>query len=203
MEPFIDGGLIELFIAIAALGYLINFIFLKKYLLVLFSIVSGLAPVLLFFLHHTALFYLLVALCVCNSILLIAVLWKIRIQTPYEPLFDLKKYFKQIKKKFRSDAVDNHVEKFDQSLAGINEIKDDNFFYVYPNHSNSLVNIVFAKPVTNGNIKLINTMGRTVMEKTGVNSNSLTIDISEQANGIYFIEIIVNGSSSKIKLVKN
>ena len=49
MEPFFDGELFELLIAIG-IGSSLNFVFKKKYLLVIYSIISVSAPILLFFL---------------------------------------------------------------------------------------------------------------------------------------------------------
>jgi hypothetical protein len=59
MEIFVDGGLFELLITLS-LGYLINVIYLKKYLLLLFSCVSIGAPIGLLFLHKGGALYLLV-----------------------------------------------------------------------------------------------------------------------------------------------
>lgn len=98
MEPFFDGGLIELLIAIG-IGYTLNFIFLKKYLLVFFSIVSIVAPVLLFYVNQGEIYYLLVGVCIFNTIFLNTLLWKQRLTEPDKPLFDLKKYLEQYRKK--------------------------------------------------------------------------------------------------------
>jgi hypothetical protein len=91
MEPFFDGGMFELIIIIG-LGYLVNFIFLKRYLLVFFSILSLASPVLLFFFRNGELFYFSAMMTIFNSILLVILLWKERKKSIGEPLFDLRKF---------------------------------------------------------------------------------------------------------------
>ena len=97
MEIFIDGGLFELLAAIS-LGYIINIIFLKKYLLILFSAVSVSATILTIFFNKGDIFYFLAAINIFNSILLVVLLWRQRSKYPNQPLFDIGK----IKKVFYS-----------------------------------------------------------------------------------------------------
>ena len=89
MEIFVDGGLFELLIALS-LGYLINVIYLRKYLLFVYSCVAVAAPILLFFLARNDAFYILAAITVLNSILLVVLLWRQRIEMPGKPLFNLQ-----------------------------------------------------------------------------------------------------------------
>lgn len=101
MEPFIDGGIFEVIIAIA-FGYAINFIFLKKYLLLFFSVLSVAAPVLLIFSPKGELYYMLFGLCLFNSLFLVILLWKERIKNPHHPLFDIEKFRRKI---FRKNSI--------------------------------------------------------------------------------------------------
>src|SRR5689334_6438289 len=91
MEVFVDGGLFEIIIAIA-FGYAINFIFLKKYLLIIFSVLSVLAPLALFFFHSGEIYYWLVSIGIVNSVFLVVLLWKERYRLPNQPLFDIEKF---------------------------------------------------------------------------------------------------------------
>jgi hypothetical protein len=93
MEPFIDGGYIELLLVLLA-GFAINFIFLKKHVLVIFSVISIASPVFLLFITGGAFYSWLVSLCIFNAAFLIILLWKIKIKDPVKPLFDLQKIFK-------------------------------------------------------------------------------------------------------------
>ena len=95
MEIFIDGGLFEIGI-LTALAYTINYIFLKKYLLIIFSVVSILSPLALIFFRTGELFYWFTAVSFINGILLVVLLWKIRDKFPQRPLFDLSKFRKRL-----------------------------------------------------------------------------------------------------------
>ena len=88
METFLDGGLFELIIAIV-FAYFLNFIFLKKYLLLIFSLLIITAPVILFFINKNELHSWLVAICLFNAVLLIVLLWKEKIRNPAESLFNV------------------------------------------------------------------------------------------------------------------
>jgi len=99
MEPFFDGGLIELFVA-SLFAFALNYIFLRKYLLLVYSVVVIACPVLLFFYRNGEPATLLTAVCVFHSVLLVILLWKQKAAEPYKQLFDIQK----MKEEFRSKA---------------------------------------------------------------------------------------------------
>jgi hypothetical protein len=86
METFLDGGLFEFFIALSVAVFL-NFIFLKRYLLIVFSLIIIASPVVLFFIPKNELFYWVVSFSLFNSILLVVLLWKVKTESPQMPLF--------------------------------------------------------------------------------------------------------------------
>jgi hypothetical protein len=88
METFFDGGLFELIIFFA-FATLFNFIFLRKYLLIVYSVIAVGSPVILFFIHKTELYYWLVTICCINSLLMVIVLWMEKLKHPEKLLFDL------------------------------------------------------------------------------------------------------------------
>jgi hypothetical protein len=88
MEPFLDGGLFELLIAIF-FALSLNFIFLKKYLLLIFSGLILSFPILLFFISKNELYYWIVSLCSLNAVFLVVLLWKEKNKNPDQPLFDV------------------------------------------------------------------------------------------------------------------
>ena len=90
METFLDGGLFEIFIAMAFAVFL-NYIFLKRYLLIIFSVFIIASPLLLFFVQKNELFFWLVSICLFNAVLLVVLLWKVKIECPMKPLFFLEK----------------------------------------------------------------------------------------------------------------
>jgi hypothetical protein len=56
--------------------------------------------------------------------------------------------------------------------------------------------------MNNASIKLLSANGMVVSNTNNHFGNYAIINISEQANGIYFLEIIENGSIARIKIVK-
>jgi hypothetical protein len=99
-------------------------------------------------------------------------------------------------------TVELTAEDFVQiSLTDIKDINQEKFF-VYPNVTSSTVNV----EVSNG-IKMLsvyNTVGRVILEKTvPLNSDKITLDISDFADGLYFIEgTTINGKSMVKKIIK-
>lgn len=85
MEPFFDGGLFEILIA-AGFVLAVNFVFAKKYLLLIFSAVAVSAPLLLVLLHKSEWFYILAFVCFFNAGFLVVLLWKTKKEKPGEPL---------------------------------------------------------------------------------------------------------------------
>ncbi|MEO6221434.1 MAG: hypothetical protein ABIO81_13460 [Ginsengibacter sp.] len=88
METFLDGGLFELLLGILFASVL-NIIFLKKYLLIIFSVLIISGPVTLLFINKDELYYWIVSLCLFNSVLLIILLWRQKNKNPGEALFNL------------------------------------------------------------------------------------------------------------------
>lgn len=109
MEIFIDGGLFELFIAVA-FGYAVNFIFLKKYLLLIFSVLAIAAPAALFFFNAGELHNWIAGICFVNAIMLIVLIWKHRFNFPGRPLVDTEK----LKSKFNNSRIRNRFAKITQ-----------------------------------------------------------------------------------------
>lgn len=101
MEIFVDGGLFELIIGIA-LAYAINYIFLKKYLLIIFSVVAVAAPFALFFIRTGELYGWIVSLCIVNGVFLVLLLWRQRLQFPKQSLIDVDRLKKIISVKRKS-----------------------------------------------------------------------------------------------------
>ncbi len=76
----------------------------------------------------------------------------------------------------------------------------DDSFTVYPNPSQSVVNIKSAHTIES--IELYDVQGR-ILEKRFENSDSVTIDLSSRDNGIYFLKITSEKGSKVEKVVKN
>jgi hypothetical protein len=91
------------------------------------------------------------------------------------------------------------------SISKVGSIQNtaiSNGFTAYPNPANGIVNIQSLNPMNNASIKLLSANGIVVSNTNNHFGNSAIINISEQANGIYFLEIIENGNIARIKIVK-
>lgn len=99
MEIFVDGGLFELVIFVA-LGYVINQVFKNKFFLIVYSVMIIGAPLLIIFMERADMFYILAAINVLNSILLVILLWQLRSVKSNEPLFNIKKYLPKKLRKY-------------------------------------------------------------------------------------------------------
>jgi hypothetical protein len=82
------------------------------------------------------------------------------------------------------------------NIIGINELKYNSQFDIYPNPSNSKItidvsNMVFTEE--NKYLSLKNALGQVVL-KASFNSKQSEIDVSNFSNGIYFIEISLSNN---------
>ncbi len=73
---------------------------------------------------------------------------------------------------------------------------------VYPNPTSHSLSVNFGKEILNGRIKLINLYGQTMFEQSNINGSSFTIDIADQPNGMYCIELNEGGIVQRVKVVK-
>lgn len=104
MEIFVDGGLFELFLAIV-FAYSFNYIFMKKYVLWLYCACAVAAPIALIFINKSELYFVTVGLCIFNSIFLVVLLWRARLQFPGKPLFDMNDIKNKLLKNKKADKA--------------------------------------------------------------------------------------------------
>jgi hypothetical protein len=97
MEPFFDGGLFEILFA-GLFTTIMNYVFSKRVLLVIFSVLTVATPVLLFFIRTGEAFNCLVMLCLFNAIFLVVLLWKAKYERPVGPLLPFS--YKQFLRKY-------------------------------------------------------------------------------------------------------
>lgn len=77
---------------------------------------------------------------------------------------------------------------------------------IYPNPAHQTLNIDFGdshKNVTQVTVKLFTVEGKCILNSTSKNRRNLSLDISTLANGIYFLEIILDDRKVSKKFVKN
>jgi hypothetical protein len=88
------------------------------------------------------------------------------------------------------------------ACVGINENRSLNNVSIYPNPTNGLVNVNLGNH--NGSIKYtISTIeGRIVKQESNVNTNSITVDLSNESKGIYFLKLEDKISSNVYKIIR-
>lgn len=88
----------------------------------------------------------------------------------------------------------------DQSTVGINELDKENSFEIYPNPSNSILNIKSnIQQLQNATLEIKNTLGQVVY----FDVYAPQINISDLPSGIYFITLNNKETKRTIKFVKN
>jgi hypothetical protein len=83
-----------------------------------------------------------------------------------------------------------------------NGFQNENSFVVYPNPTNGVTEILFNRSLDNITIRVVNLTGQKVIEKTNLSGNRFSLDISQHAAGVYFVEILENTTILRSKLIK-
>ncbi len=87
--------------------------------------------------------------------------------------------------------------------AGVSTIGDLTEVSVYPNPTNGFVTLSCENFNGTFNYTVTTLEGKTVRETTNVSASSVTIDMSQEPNGIYLIRIEQEGKQHTVKLVKD
>jgi hypothetical protein len=73
---------------------------------------------------------------------------------------------------------------------------------LYPNPTSNSLSLSFDNYLENGNLKIISTLGQTVLEKQNLSGSNFNFDVSTFANGIYVVQIGDGNRVNTIKFVK-
>ncbi len=84
------------------------------------------------------------------------------------------------------------------AVAGVGEVKK-NAIVMYPNPASSMLN--FSSEDAIENIEIYNVMGQKVVNAKP-SQNAATVDVSGLANGIYIVNILVNGKQNAARFIK-
>jgi hypothetical protein len=88
-----------------------------------------------------------------------------------------------------------------KSINGINDIKSNNAFKVYPNPANDFLNIQLEKQPVNGfQVIVSDILGRKMINKTE-NKQLVSLDVKSLNSGTYFLQIIQDGKTTARKFV--
>ena len=73
---------------------------------------------------------------------------------------------------------------------------------VYPNPSDGVFSILVNESIMNATLRIVNITGETILQREGLNGKRFTFDISGEAQGVYFAELITDSGIKRMKLVK-
>ncbi len=96
----------------------------------------------------------------------------------------------------------SYVGTWGNAATGIPTIQNETTLLIFPNPTNTTTTITLTKAIDNATIKLINLFGQPIFEKQNQSGNPFTIDLSNQAAGIYFVEIRQAENIWRSKVVK-
>lgn len=99
-------------------------------------------------------------------------------------------------------SLDIFIHKLGKNSLIIKEVNNENSSKIYPNPNNGLLKLSFEKSLKNGKFKIFNCLGQIVFSQN-ISESNFEIDISDQPNGIYFIEIGDDENILRVKLIKN
>lgn len=89
-----------------------------------------------------------------------------------------------------------------QNSLGLDE-ESISEFKMYPNPSNSVLQLKFPKYVSNGRLTVIDLLGKELLTKSIKSTNSLELNISNWNEGIYLIKVKSESISQTKQFIKN
>ena len=87
------------------------------------------------------------------------------------------------------------------ATSGVEELKNENGFILYPNPANTQFTLSFVKPLQNAKIEITNVNGSLVSVLESLSEKETALNTSELNNGVYFVRINSENNSSTVKLV--
>jgi uncharacterized delta-60 repeat protein len=94
------------------------------------------------------------------------------------------------------------LARYNQNGVGINENSVVNRLSIYPNPANTTITVTSTTNLNNASLKLIDLSGQVICSQQNIQGKSLTVDISQHAQGIYLVEIMNGAFISRHKLIK-
>ena len=99
-------------------------------------------------------------------------------------------------------SYNEFVLKLGLSPLKIKNMDNENKFMVFPNPTSCQFNLVFDKPKEKTEIKIFNSLGQIVLQKNISSTDKISLSISDQPSGIYFVEVNADGEVFRTKVVK-
>ena len=87
--------------------------------------------------------------------------------------------------------------------AGISDGFLPNNISLFPNPTSGQINLTTNDQNEIINLKIINSTGQVILEKSKLFSKQIILDISTEADGIYFLEVTMADGIYRSKFLKN
>jgi type IX secretion system substrate protein len=112
--------------------------------------------------------------------------------TESQTIFRVKKFKKFWKNTEEGDAT--------YKLATEEVLSNENSISIYPNPTSGIFNVEFSQDTENTTVEVLNLMGKVIFNEN-VTTSKLTLDLSNEAKGIYLVKITTNGNTTIEKVV--
>ncbi|MBL0328443.1 MAG: T9SS type A sorting domain-containing protein [Bacteroidetes bacterium] len=89
---------------------------------------------------------------------------------------------------------------FINSTIGVSEISNEAQISIYPNPTAGSFNIFTSEQIKDGSIEIYNVVGELILSQKIINQQN-TIDLTDQATGLYFVKVISDGEIVGMKKV--
>lgn len=101
---------------------------------------------------------------------------------------------------YTGDGSENGVAFW--STLGINDFKQESSLRLYPNPSNSILNIEFNSSVAEGTIEIFDILGKQVLRQSIAFNNLTQIDVADWETGLYLVKISSENGEETKRFVK-
>ena len=102
---------------------------------------------------------------------------------------------------YNGDGTQNGVANW--STLGIDDFGDISYFKIYPNPTNSILNIEIQNVISNGRLEIYDMLGKQIFNQTITNNNLSQIDVTSWNSGLYLIKISSENSLETKRFIKN
>lgn len=93
--------------------------------------------------------------------------------------------------------------KINSTTASISDTILEEAIKLYPNPTNNVLHVKLDREMTVSAYQITNQLGQIVKSNASVDANEFSIDVNSIANGVYFINIKVDGAQKTLKFIKN
>ena len=99
-----------------------------------------------------------------------------------------------------TSAGSTSTQEFDISVRNVNIISNTGVISIYPNPTTDYINILLPSKAENSYVVITDVSGK-IIQKTTINNDQLTIDLTNQTPGVYMLELNFNNEIFKQTII--